>query len=299
MNRWGIAFIGGMLLHSLCLADPFEDWAKTQALEVIAAKDDLSFNSEPKEFGVFTNYRNSILRPADKGTGPFPALVLLHGCSGIGDRAMRQWIEGALTEGFVVSVVDSMRGNKSNCYPPLPVSTGRRVKDAYDALAVLSGLPFVDAKRISVAGLSQGGTVTILSGSKNMASLYKPVARFAAGVAIYPNCFVPAKIAGFDAEYVRQDTEAPLLSLMGGDDLYTPANECLPMLEKLKLSGNQVEWHVYPNATHAWDSEDAHGRSSTTYRGDKVTFRYDRGVTEDSRKRLFEFLKKHAGSSGK
>jgi dienelactone hydrolase len=82
---------------------------------------------------------------------------------------------------------------------------------------------------------------------------------------------------------------------MGGDDLYTPANECLPLLEKLKLQGKRVEWHVYPSATHAWDSEDADGRSSTTYRGDKVTFRYDRGVTEDSRKRLFDFLARHAG----
>jgi dienelactone hydrolase len=84
---------------------------------------------------------------------------------------------------------------------------------------------------------------------------------------------------------------------MGGDDLFTPAQECIPLLEKLREQKLPVEWYLFPKATHVWDAPDLDGYTMTTYRGTRVTFRYDPAVTEDSRKRLFDFLTIRMGTT--
>lgn len=295
MKQIVIALIAGMIFFPAVRADQLEDSIKQQAEEVLAAKRDLSFSNEPKEFGVFTNYRNSILKPTNKGDGPFPALVLLHTCGGILDRATRQWIEAALKEGYAVTVVDSMRGNRTNCDVPWPVSTARRVKDAYDALALLSKQSFVDPKRIAVVGFSQGGAISMLSGTRNMVTLFSPSGRFAAAAGVYPLCFIPAKFAKVDLEYLRADLEIPLLVLLGEDDVELPAQDCVPLLEKLRAQKLPVDWHIYPKATHCWDCSDLHNYTRKTYRGTPVTYRYDAEIAADSRVRLFEFLAKSMG----
>src|SRR6185295_7601682 len=55
-----------------------------------------------------------ILRPHDTlyrpaGQGPFPAVILLHGCAGV-RRKDTQWAEALRQEGYVALVVDSLSG---------------------------------------------------------------------------------------------------------------------------------------------------------------------------------------------
>ena len=69
----------------------------------------------------------------------------------------------------------------------------------------------------------------------------------------------------------------------------------MPRLEKLKAANAPVEWHVYPDATHCWDCVSKNGLRKTDFQGHQVVYRYDRGVTEDSAKRAFEFLAKTMG----
>jgi dienelactone hydrolase len=53
-----------------------------------------------------------------------------------------------------------------------------------------------------------------------------------------------------------------------------------------------VEWHVYPEATHCWDCKNLDGFSKVDFRGSRVVYRYDRNITSDAGRRMFEFLEK-------
>src|SRR5205814_1213160 len=100
-----------------------------------------------------------LLRP--RGEGTHPALVLLHGCSGLqSDGRMfplyRVWSRMFALRGYVVLVVDSAgsRGFGETCTvrPERTTMFAERPKDAYAALQYLQAQPFVRADRIGVIG---------------------------------------------------------------------------------------------------------------------------------------------------
>ena len=173
------------------------------------------------------------------GDGPFPAIVLLHDCSGLGPRssgAPGRWAATLVERGYVVVMPDSF----STRGVPDGVCTGgsrranvgpdRRAQDAFDALGYAQRLPYVDAKRIGVMGGSHGGTTTLLA-------LRQP--GFAAGVALYPRC--SSAPDGYQPA-------APLLILIGELDDWTPAADCQRLASAAALK-------VYPGAHHAFDSD--------------------------------------------
>ena len=180
----------------------------------------------------------SVSKPA--GAGPFPAIVLLHDCSGLGPRssgAPGRWAATLVERGYVVVMPDSF---SSRGYPDgvcisgsrkgADVSPNRRVQDAFDALGYAQRLPYVDAKRIGVMGGSHGGTTTVLAMAQQ---------GFRGGVALYPRCSVAAQ---------SYKPSAPLLILIGELDDWTPAAECH------RLAG-EVRLKVYPGAHHSFDSD--------------------------------------------
>lgn len=75
-----------------------------------------------------------------KGEGPFPAVLMLHGCSGIAPFAdrYRQWGEDFRHWGYAALMLDSFspRGLK-NCRSSTGGTVQERVKDAYMALRYL------------------------------------------------------------------------------------------------------------------------------------------------------------------
>src|SRR3970040_1195558 len=79
-----------------------------------------------------------------QGQGPFPALVLLHGCSGI-TSVQRDWAERLSEWGYVCWSGRDGRG-----------SYAERVQDARSALGYLRRQPFVDPRRIGAIGWSMG-----------------------------------------------------------------------------------------------------------------------------------------------
>jgi len=257
---------------------------------------DLSFAAEPKELGVFSTIHNGLFKPVGMKEGVrYPGLVLLHNCGGIMPRQMRQWIEAGTQEGYVVLLIDGMRGNKSNCFPPTPISVGRRIKDAFDALAHLSALPFVEPKRIFAAGYSQGGFTASQVSSREVAEAFVPAEapRFAGTVAFYSTCRWPAgKIprVNVDIPIVRPDIDRPHLMLMGALDNETPSEWCDAVLPAMKAAGAPISTHVYADIGHCWDCIDIDGFSKTDFKGDRISYRYDARLTEDSRRRMFEFF---------
>lgn len=279
------------------LQKSLEEMRKEMQEKARATNDDLQFASGTAKLHFFSPLGNTVFQP--EGAGPFPALVLLPDCSGRLGDGMRQWVKAALAQGYVVLPVDSMRGQPTNCRAPLKISMARRIKDAYDALDHLRTLPMVDGKRVAVAGFSQGAVASLLLGSKGVATMYgmRQAGKqdFAATAALYPLCYFPARQGAADVQFVRPDTDKPLLALLGGLDNYAPAYDCLISLIRLKEQGTPVEWQVFSDAGHGWDIPEANGRQTVSFRGDIVPLNYKLDVSAQSRAALFGFLEKHMG----
>src|SRR6266852_2641327 len=64
--------------------------------------------------GLASNARAELALPA--GPGPFPAMVVLHGCDGVG-RHYRDWVRDLVSWGYAAILVDSFRprGFKTVC----------------------------------------------------------------------------------------------------------------------------------------------------------------------------------------
>lgn len=202
-----------------------------------------------------------VLKPA--GTGPFPAVLVLHDCSGLGPRssgAPRRWARELVSRGYVVAIPDSFgsRGFPSGvCTDPSPARAGvaplRRVPDVYDALDHVRSLPYVDAKRVGVMGGSHGGSTTLasiaISARDSPQLAQRKRAGFAAAIALYPACAIgnPPWSREFAAA-------APLLILAGELDDWTPAAPCAELVESARRAGSSASIKVYPGAHHSFDS---------------------------------------------
>ena len=159
-----------------------------------------------------------VLKP--DGAGPFPAIVMLHDCSGLGET----------------------RGHAGNPSPSrLEVGPFRRVADAYEALAYLRALPYVDGAHVGVMGGSHGGSTTLATIEKQHG--------FAAAIALYPGCNARPR---WTKEYVPT---APLLILSGELDDWTPAAPCVALAESAnRAHAFPVSIKVYPGAHHSFDN---------------------------------------------
>jgi dienelactone hydrolase len=201
-----------------------------------------------------------VLKPA--GSGPFPAVVILHDCSGLGPRssgAPRRWARELLARGYVVAIPDSFgsRGFPNGvCTDPSPsrndVSPFRRVADAYDALDHLRTLPYVDGKRVGVMGGSHGGSSTLATIAVNARDSERLAQRkregFAAAIALYPGCAIG------NPPFTRQFTAGAPLMILGGElDDWTPAAPCRALVAAAR-DGSPASIKVYPGAHHSFDS---------------------------------------------
>jgi dienelactone hydrolase len=199
----------------------------------------VSFQSTAPLFGRPPLTLTGRLKKPD-GAGPFPAVVLLHGCEGILPDRDYRWAERLSGWGYVTLEVDSFRprGVSSVCtysgYDAALIME-KRATDAYDAKRYLAGLPFIDRKRIAVLGWSEGGLVTL-------DALYEETEEpFRAAVAFYPSC--PWALVGLDA---------PLLILIGKVDDWASAVRCAKMMPK-RQAALPVTLKVYPGAYHGFD----------------------------------------------
>ncbi|MCG2633108.1 dienelactone hydrolase family protein [Bradyrhizobium sp. WYCCWR 13023] len=237
-----------------------------------------------------TSPRMALIKPP--GSGPFPAIVLMHQCSGL-NVAVAASARAAASRGYVVLLVDSLepRGVKSVCFGPKNgVNFFRGARDALQAAEQLRRMPDVDAQRIALVGFSWGAMVGLLAASPHYVDALKSGPGFAAVASFYPGCFriTPQQRPPYDL--VNPDVSRPLLVLMGDADTETPAQECLDRLDVLKQAGAPVEWHLYAGATHCWDCQQLDGLNKIDVRGDHVAYHFRQDVTDDSRRRLFEFL---------
>ncbi len=225
-----------------------------------------------------------LYRPAR--AGPFPAVVLLHGCSGIGPHtvAWAQWLQA---EGYAALVLDSFsgRGLRRLCGDSSPLTGRARAHDVYAAARYLKTLPAVDGARIGAMGFSHGGW-TVLWAS-NLEDWY-PDVTVKALVAFYPGC----------GDFRSYRSAIPMLMLLGGKDNWTPSEPCQLIADGAKRDGKNVTAVLYPTAQHAFDSAQL---TRPVYiadarRGAGATIEYSAEAHADSEKQVRRFLQSYLRS---
>jgi dienelactone hydrolase len=241
------------------------------------------------------------------GDAPRPAVVLLHGCSGLRNDEgrifglYRAWMRALFAKGYDVLTVDSAgsRGFGQTCtVGPDRITMYRdRPKDAYAALAYLQAQPFVRPGRIGLMGWSQGGAIALLS--INDKSIGRPAALaqdFVAAVAFYPGaCSERQQSKPFTQVEPQQWTTAiPLLVLFGEADTWTLFPPCEAFISAARARGNPVELKSYPSAVHGFDAPNQPRKERPEYRspdGRIPVVGTDKEARADAFPRVLEFLK--------
>jgi dienelactone hydrolase len=197
-----------------------------------------------------------VFRP--DGNGPFPAIVALHGCSGLFMRSGRlnarfaDWGSRLSDLGYVVLFPDSFhsRGVSEMCtrkdrsgFSPYK----ERLRDAKGALLWLQTQPFVKKDRIGLMGWSNGGT-TLLAAIYKSDSLPQAAdsGDFRVAIAFYPSCTSFSKSPHWRPRI-------PLAILIGEADDWTPAASCRSLVARAKEAGRIAEIVTFPNAYHDFD----------------------------------------------
>jgi dienelactone hydrolase len=209
--------------------------------------------------------------------GPFPAVVVLHGCSGISSHSAK--IADQLASwGYVALTVDSLgpRDIASHCGGGWFLD---QAFDAYAALRYLSQLEFVDPARVAVLGQSMGGAAALDAADRDLVAQYVDQ-RFRAAIAYYPVCAIPAALM-----------TAPVLILIGEADDWTPAERCREMVAHARTDGAPIALTVYPEASHAFDvAEFKPGIRSLGH-----WLKYNEPATKDADQKVRAFLAETLG----
>ena len=208
-----------------------------------------------------------------EGNGPFPAVVLLHGRTGLERNTSHRTVWRGLTRhaallndnGYVTLIVDSFgpRGIADACARP---RLSEQMSDSLAAFDHLASLPFVDAARIGVVGFSHGGTTAL--------SLAGSTSGYAAAVAYYPYCRM-----GF--------IDRPVLILIGARDDWTPVSLCHDVHRQY---ADVVTLKIYPDAYHSFDLPIG---GSFVFKGHRVEENV--AARRDSQARMLAFLGAHLG----
>jgi dienelactone hydrolase len=241
------------------------------------------------------------------GDAPRPAVVLMHGCSGLrNDKGRifanhRAWMRALFAKGYDVLTVDSAGsrefGQTCTDGPDRIAMYRDRPMDAYAALQYLQAQPFVRPDRIGLMGWSQGGAIVLLS--INDKSIGRPAGLkqdFVAAVAFYPGACSERLQSKPYTEVERRGwtTQIPLLVLFGAADTWTPLPPCEAFISAAKARGNPVELKSYPAALHGFDAPNQPRKELPEYRngnGPTPVIGTDKDARADAFPRVLEFLK--------
>jgi dienelactone hydrolase len=185
------------------------------------------------------------------GSGPVPAVVLLHGAGGVSWSREHRYARQFAARGWAALVVDvfGARVEPGTGFTErlLNVTEAMFLADAYAGLRFLAEHPRVDGGRVAVVGFSYGGMASTYALHAQVADRYAADGeRFAAHAAYYAPC-----IARFERVAT---TGAPLLMLYGTDDAIVDPARCDAVRDDLRRGGSPVVLEVYEGAAHRWDA---------------------------------------------
>jgi dienelactone hydrolase len=235
------------------------------------------------------------------GAGPFPAVVLMHGCHGV-SPSIRDWARWFRARGYVALVVDSWRsrGLDEQCTPGVDLPNTARFDDAIGALRWLQAQPNVDRQRIGIIGWSNGGAYSLASVNGPTAERARrrgveiPPPGYRAAVGVYP---------GACASLINELSARPVLILIGADDDWTDPRECEALAAHQRAKGADVTIVVYPGAVHYFDVKgqprvflaEVENRNAKNGQCCGATVGFDASASADAHRRIGEFFARHLG----
>jgi dienelactone hydrolase len=197
--------------------------------------------------------KGALYRPP--GDGPFPAVVAMHGCGGLVDRAGKrraqyvEWAERLVGAGFAVLLPDSYtsRGLGPQCTVHRRIRPDReRLGDAYAAKHWLQNQSWVQADRVALLGWSQGAIAVLWAVRPRATKDEKP--DFRSAVAFYPGCRRLNDTAW--------SARIPTLILVGGSDDWARARDCEQMVAQARGRTAHATIVNYQGAYHYFDRPD-------------------------------------------
>jgi dienelactone hydrolase len=225
-------------------------------------------------------FRARIFAP-DGAASPLPAVVIAHGSGGVDGRA-NAYVASLRAAGIVSMEIEMFKAGGR------PGQIADTIPHAIGALEYLAANAAIDPQRIGMMGFSWGGGLSLALAQERGYSGQGP-RRFAALVPLYPVCNYTAKSGA------TQPTGKPMLILAGGKDDYDAPGDCPAVAASFnRWTANIAAVHVYPDATHMWDST----RGPTTFNdryanrgfGGSVKVAPDAETTTDSVARTTAFF---------
>ncbi|GIX08801.1 dienelactone hydrolase family protein [Elioraea sp.] len=211
------------------------------------------------------------------GARPPPAVVMLHGSSGV--LAPRELTYGRqfAAMGIAALAVDSFAARRDLATGftdrLLNITETMLLADAYAALRWLAAEGHADPRRVALVGFSYGAMATMYALNAGVARALAPAGeRFAAHAAFYGPC-----IASFADE---RTTGAPLLILYGTEDGLIDPARCAATAESFRRGGSRVEVIAYEGAAHQWDGGRGPLRIGSLLNGCRLRLEHD-GTVRD------------------
>jgi dienelactone hydrolase len=216
----------------------------------------------------------------EKGTGPFPAMVLVHGGGG---KAFQDWATHWAKRGYVALAMD-LSGNGPNGRLPdggpdqsdqtkFRNFTGAETKDmwTYHAVAavlrghsLLAAQPEVDPRRIGITGISWGGYLTcIVAGLDDRLKVAVPV--YGCGFLHENSCWKDKSLAAMNAEARERwikyfdpsqylgGVNCPILFLNGSNDFAYPMDSYRKSYELVRPHLRTVSMKIRLKHGHYWE----------------------------------------------
>lgn len=217
-----------------------------------------------------------------RGGGPFPTVILLHGCGGVfgsAEEALRRHATWLAKHGYAALILDSfgprdLTGGQMCSLDGLARAREFRPLDVTAAVRHLVQQPYVDSGNLFLMGQSNGGSVALrLAGGGYDYGLDGDF-RFRAMVAYYPWCGA-----------VRPRMVTPVLMFVAGRDDWVDPGECHYVAAAER--GVPLELVTYERAHHSFDLD--------------IAFQHFEGravagspkAARDSRRKMVKFFDRH------
>ena len=185
------------------------------------------------------------------GTGPFPAVLILHGASGLQQSiaAKASWLA---LQGYIAFAPDY--------FTPIGVAGGAWTGPSYkqytdqirqilgDGLEALTSLSYVDSTHLGAMGFSLGGYYAAILGTRNDVK----------GIVSYYGAFTGPPINQNPVTYtpveIANQMRASVLMFQGDADQLVPIANANVMANLLTSAGKDCQYVVYPGAQHTFDA---------------------------------------------
>ncbi|WOH67336.1 dienelactone hydrolase family protein [Bradyrhizobium sp. BWA-3-5] len=231
-----------------------------------------------------------------EGLGPFPTVIALHGCGGLGGQSepvllrYRDWAEQLLKSGHAVLLPDSYGSRELG--PQCRVNTKERrvlarrerVADVNASRQWLLQQPWVARDRISLIGWANGASALLWAvRPQSLSRSTEP--DFRSAIAFYPDCRISSGLGW--------STRVPTLLLIGAKDDVSSPSACRQVVDGARGRSALARIIVYPGAAHDFDRANlplraiAGADASLPERGHIGT---DADARKDAQERVTEWL---------